>query len=50
MAIGVALRPDYQVSISAPRELDISIVGQYQEMSRYLIDLALESDQFPETF
>lgn len=43
MAQGVALRPKHQLAISAPRELDTSIVGQYQEMSRYLIDLALES-------
>jgi hypothetical protein len=45
MAQGVALRPNYQVPISAPRELDPSILGQYQEMSRYLIDVAWESLQ-----
>jgi hypothetical protein len=43
LAQGVALRPNDRISISAPRELDVSIVGQYQEMSRYLVDSALES-------
>lgn len=43
MATGVALRARDHVSISSPRDLEISVIGQYHEMSRYLIDSALQS-------
>jgi hypothetical protein len=45
MALGVALRPTSQVSISAPRELDVSVVGQYHEVSKYLMGVAFELSQ-----
>ncbi|KAL2433465.1 hypothetical protein ABEF95_001462 [Exophiala dermatitidis] len=50
MALGVALRPCSQASVPVPRDLDLSVVGQYQEMSRYLIDVALESGQYSQVF
>lgn len=45
MALGVALRPTSQVPISSPRELDVSIIGQYQEVSKYLMGVAFEPSQ-----
>lgn len=50
MALGVALRPCAQVSMRPPRALDLSVVGQYQEISRYFIDMALESGQCSQAF
>lgn len=52
MAFGVALRPDMHIAnpICPPEGLKVSVVAQYQEMSKYLIDLALESRHITQTF
>lgn len=45
MAQGVALRPSRQVAMVGPRHLDSSVVGQYQEMAKYVVDMMLEAKQ-----
>ncbi|KIV83836.1 hypothetical protein PV11_05825 [Exophiala sideris] len=52
MALGVALRPGpgNQIPIIPPESVKVSVVAQYQEMSRYLIDSALESRHSSQTF
>ncbi|KAI1613101.1 hypothetical protein EDD36DRAFT_465238 [Exophiala viscosa] len=52
MALGVALRPGLgnQIPIIGPEDVKVSVVAQYQEMSRYLIDSALESRHSSTTF
>ena len=42
MAQGIALRPNQPAQMSAPQQLDLSVFGQYEEMSRYLIDSMFE--------
>lgn len=50
MAQGMALRPDLIAQMPVPRELDSSVLGQYQEMSKYVVDMALNVPDILQVF